>query len=596
MKNLNNNEGKILNLLSKEHIDMLCKLLKENPTLSETNLFSWTSIERIEHSPSKLLLEQKDIKELKVKGTTTEKEVQFKMFWETLTNDDIGLNVTIIGRKNLILDCKLILFPNDLETFLLEFQEKKIYECEGILEYSPIEKIFTIKELKIYHYKTPYKSWINLYFSSNISLNSRIEHLLTPFGVKYSALKPIEKITFLSRLVPLVEKKYLFVDIAKPEIGKTYPYSLLGYNLYSTNVTRSSLFLDGRNKKKGDFYSETEALIIDEIGKINDPEVIDTIQVYKNGDEDEGYIQAGFMKKTSTNSIILLGNPKDNIDYEKIWENKINLFKDTIISSSKDIIPFLSRVDGMPLSYDCRTFNDSMKGKVDKDTLNLFKEVIPILREKTIDIEFLLNKHNLNKDLGSSRTTSAIYKTLKGLLKLLYPEGIENNFATITTEDLTYLFEMAMYSRQLINNQIAIIENKPYTSYSYTTQFFQEENTKCGFSYSQFHYGQNPFESTNPCLQQIGNSNTLGMIPNNNCKWPIEPNWNTQSDIGFNNNGQSQQIQPWPKWNSNPCLQQIGNNNTLGMIPNNNCEWPIEPNWNTQSGIGFNNNGWKFSD
>lgn len=378
MKNLNNNERKILDLLPKEYIDRFYKLLEEKPTLSETNLFSWTSIEKIEHSPSKLLLEQKDIKELKVKGTTTEKEAQFKMFWETLTNDDIGLNVTIIGRKNLTLDCKLILFPSELENFLLEFQEKKIYECEGILEYSPIEKIFTIKELKIYHYKTPYKSWINLYFTSNISLNSRIEYLLTPFGVKYSALKSIEKITFLLRLVPLVEKKYLFVDIAKPEIGKTYPYSLLGYNLYSTNVTRSSLFLDGRNKKKGDFYSETEALIIDEIGKINDPEVIDTIQVYKNGDEDEGYIQAGFMKKTSTNSIILLGNPKDNIDYEKIWENKINLFKDTIISSSKDIIPFLSRVDGMPLSYDCRTFNDSMKGKVDKDTLNLFKEVIPI--------------------------------------------------------------------------------------------------------------------------------------------------------------------------------------------------------------------------
>ena len=159
------------------------------------------------------------------------------------------------------------------------------------------------------------------------------------------------------------------------------------------------------------------------------------------------------------------------------------------------------------------------------------------------------------------------------MLKLLYPEGIENNFSTITTENLTYLFEMAMYSRQLINNQIAIIENKPYTSYSYTTQFFQEENTKCGFNYLQFPYGWNPSENTNPWSQQIGNSNNLGVIPNNNCEWPIEPNWNNQSDIGLNNYGQSQQIQPWPKWNSNPCPQQIGNNNTLGMIPNNNDKW-----------------------
>ena len=149
-----------------------------------------------------------------------------------------------------------------------------------------------------------------------------------------------------------------------------------------------------------------------------------------------------------------------------------------------------------------------------------------------------------------------------------------------------------MYSRQLINNQIAIIENKPYASYFYTTPFFQDENNKCGFSYSQFHYGQNTFESTNPCLQQTGNSNNLGVIPNN--KWSIEPNCNTQSNIGLNNYGQSQQIQPWPKLNSNPCFQQIGNSNNLGVIPNN--KWSIEPNCNTQSGIGLNNNGWKFSD
>lgn len=63
------------------------------------------------------------------------------------------------------------------------------------------------------------------------------------------------------------------------------------------------------------------------------------------------------------------------------------------------------------------------------------------------------------------------------------------------------------------------------------------------------------------------------MIPNNNCECPIEPNWNNQSDIGLNNYGQSQQIEPCQKWNSNPCPQQIGNNNTLGMIPNNNDKW-----------------------
>lgn len=57
---------------------MLCKRFEETLTLSETNPFSWTPIERIEHSPSKLLLEKKDIKELIVNGTTTEKKFNSK--------------------------------------------------------------------------------------------------------------------------------------------------------------------------------------------------------------------------------------------------------------------------------------------------------------------------------------------------------------------------------------------------------------------------------------------------------------------------------------------------------------------------------------
>ena len=63
-------------------------------------------------------------------------------------------------------------------------------------------------------------------------------------------------------------------------------------------------------------------------------------------------------------------------------------------------------------------------------------------------------------------------------------------------------------------------------------------------------------ENTNPWSQQIGNSNNLGVIPNNNCEWPIEPNWNNQSDIGLNNYGQSQQIEPCQKWNSNHTLSK----------------------------------------
>ena len=52
------------------------------------------------------------------------------------------------------------------------------------------------------------------------------------------------------------------------------------------------------------------------------------------------------------------------------------------------------------------------------------------------------------------------FKTLKGLLKLLYPEVYIENNNDLSKEILGFLLVIAIIARQTVNNQIAIIEKR----------------------------------------------------------------------------------------------------------------------------------------
>ena len=342
------------------------------------------------------------------------------------------------------------------------------YTCEGEIRYTPEMNIFTVHSLKIYSYQNIFNVWSNLISNADRAVSSRIDLLISKFGLEPNNLLYMEKIVFLLRLVPLVEKKYLMVDISKREIGKSYLYSMLDFNLYTNCVTRSTAFIDGRNGKEGDFFSEDIAYIIDEIGKVNDPEVITSVQVYKNGDKNEGTIQAGKGNKKSSNSIILLGNPKIIVDFNRIFKDRINIFSNTIIDKNEDSTAFLSRIDSLLPSYGCRTFDSLMLNKNGKDEkfIDIFKNVLPVLREKEINISELLKKFDLPLSFNSSREENAIFKTLEGLLKILYPEVyIENN--NLSQKILNFLVVIAIQTRQTVNNQIAIIEKRELGNISF---------------------------------------------------------------------------------------------------------------------------------
>ena len=391
---------------------------------------------------------------------------QFKAVIET---EDLGEECGIIFNVELDSGKEIkFLFPLTerlSKEFCLAVKTDK-YTCEGEIRYSTDNKEFSIHNLKIYTYKniiSVYKKEIS-HFSS--SLKDKMDYSLIKLGYDPENMTLFEKNNIFLRFVPLVQKKYVLIDISKPELGKSFTYKSLDINLYSVCITRSTAFYNSATKQLGDFFKEPIIYVADEISEITDSEFFSNLLVYKNGERKIGDFQSSGTNRKSSNSVALLGNPKiANMDYSNIYSRRINLFDKTKINE----IPssFLSKMDSLLPSYGCRTLNKLRKDNkydLDPEFKEIFTTVLTELREKDIDVAELFEKNDFSIDIRTGRDRSSILNTVEGLIKILYPEVIDDKSQNIPKEVLEYFLSIAVLVRQTLNNQRAIKEEKEYTS------------------------------------------------------------------------------------------------------------------------------------
>ena len=338
------------------------------------------------------------------------------------------------------------------------------YTCEGEIRYSTDDKKFSIHNLKIYTYEdiiSVYKKEISHFGSS---LKDKIDNFLIKLGYDPENMTLLEKNIIFLRLVALVQKKYVLIDISKPELGKSFTFKSLDINLYSVCITRSTAFYNSANKQLGDFFKESMIYVADEISEITDTEFFSNLLVYKNGEGKIGDFQSSGTNRKSSNSVALLGNPKvANIDYSNIYSKRIDLFNKTKINEIS--YSFLSKMDSLLPSYGCRTLNKLRKDNkydLDPEFKEIFITVLTKLREKDIDVAELFEKNNISLDIRTGRDRSSILNTVEGLIKILYPEVIDDKSQNIPKEVLEYFLSIAVLVRQTLNNQRAIKEEKEY--------------------------------------------------------------------------------------------------------------------------------------
>lgn len=363
-----------------------------------------------------------------------------------------------VGQKSY--DIQIPLLKGEDKAFLKQYNEKDIL-CKADITHNEDIDAFIVSFLEIYDICSPEQKWKELL--KNKSLAERIDFCIQAFGLDPKVMLYHEKIIFIFRIIPLIVEKFLMVEPSKMQIGKTETYSKLGFVPYTLLVTRANMFIDGRNGKNGIFFETPISLVIDEFTKIEDLDFITAIQIYMNGEKYIGSIQIGYNSEKKSNvSVVLLGNFKqNNLDYTKIFANRKNIFRRTIIDS-RDGEALVSRINAIPNSWGCRTLSKNLIADSNTNLYNLeiLKRAIPLLRKKRLNLEEIYKNLEISNSDLSVRATQSIEKNFEGFIKLLFPELIDESFSNIINKykkELLFLYERSVEMRLVVNSQLKII-------------------------------------------------------------------------------------------------------------------------------------------
>jgi ATP-dependent Lon protease len=299
--------------------------------------------------------------------------------------------------------------------------------------------------------------------------NEWLDIILRSCGYEPSAEDVSERIKMLllSRLLPMVESNFNFVELGPRSTGKSFvykeltPYAVL---ISGGQGTVAKLFVHGATGKVG-AVGQWDAICFDEAtDKIFKDR--DAIPLMKDYMESSSFSRAGAGGEiTGVASIILNGN--------------INQPVETVLQTSHLFSPLSDEVNTDTAFLDRIHFYlpgwEMIKFAPKHFTLNFgfstdyFSEVLKSLRRVTytdaLEEYFSLGSHLKQRD------TKPVKKTVSGLIKLLHPDGV------YTKEDIREYIVVALEMRRRVKEQLKRIGGMEFwdTNFSYIDKETQEE-------------------------------------------------------------------------------------------------------------------------
>jgi ATP-dependent Lon protease len=276
------------------------------------------------------------------------------------------------------------------------------------------------------------------------------------------------KMLLISRLIPLVEANFNFIEMGPRSTGKSFVYKEL--TPYAVLVsggqgTVAKLFVHGSTGKVG-AVGQWDAICFDEAtDKIFKDR--DAIPLMKDYLESGSFSRAGAGGEiTGIASIIFNGNINQPI--ETILQTS-HLFSPLSDEVNRDTA-FLDRIHFyLPgwemIKFSPKNFTNSFGFSTD-----YFSECLKSFRKFTftdaLEEYFSLGSHLKQRD------TKPVKKTVSGFIKLLHPDGM------FTKEDIKEYIELAIEMRRRVKEQLKRIGGMEFwdTNFSYIDKETQEEH------------------------------------------------------------------------------------------------------------------------
>ncbi len=283
------------------------------------------------------------------------------------------------------------------------------------------------------------------------SLEEWVDILLS--AVDYNPLgydNMTQKLSFLKRLLPFVEKNLNLVELAPPGTGKSYIFgqvSRYGW-LVTGKATRPQLIYNRANKRDG-VVAYKDFLALDEIREadyMKDTEMHSALQQimenkkYKSDDGHEVNVDA---------SIVFLGN----IEGENMNEYTF-MFKELPLPFHKS--PFLDRIHGFIRGWEMPRLHVGMHAHGWALNAEYFSTIMHKLRDDP-SYRSIVDAMLILPEKSDTRDTEAICKICTAYLKLLFPNVKEASELDPFLFD-SYCLRPAMEMRSIIRVQMGLAD------------------------------------------------------------------------------------------------------------------------------------------
>lgn len=269
------------------------------------------------------------------------------------------------------------------------------------------------------------------------------QFLLRSIGLEPSALSERQQDISLLRMVPFVERNYNLIELGPRGTGKSHlfqqisPYSHL---VSGGKATVAKMFVNNANGQRG-LVCQFDVVCFDEVSGISFDQK-DGVNILK-GYMESGEFSRGKESIRAEGSIVLVGN----FDVDVATQQRVGHLFGPLPTEMRNDTAFMDRVHCFLPGWDVP--------KLDK---RLFSDHFGLVSDFLSECWTGLRKQNRSGamlgrvQLGgalSGRDTTAVTKTVSGLLKLIHPDPESE----VSDEELEWAVRLALECRRRVKEQ-----------------------------------------------------------------------------------------------------------------------------------------------
>ena len=284
--------------------------------------------------------------------------------------------------------------------------------------------------------------------------------LIRTVGLEPDRMEQRLKLLLVARLLPFVEKNFNFIELGPRGTGKSYAYSEMSpYCILISGGKASSanLFYNNARRQVG-LVGHWDVVAFDEVGgmKVTDS---DTIQIMKDYMAN-GRFSRGVTQVLADASLVFIGNLNQPVEM-LVQNSATDLFQPLPEAFDLAVIDrFHFYLPGWEIPKNSKDLLTIRQGFV----TDYLAEAFRAMRKKNW-FDAVENYYRFGSHV-EGRDSSAIKRTVSGLLKLLHPDG------AWTQAELTEYLELAMEGRRRVKEQLKKRGSFEFykTSFSYIDQ------------------------------------------------------------------------------------------------------------------------------